>query len=83
MATVTKKILNLISEIDNDQLSTEVRDHLQSLKEEVKKLKSHETDLINRTYMVGYMDKESNRRMKGNYYKETYEPFVFNFNKEK
>jgi hypothetical protein len=83
MATVTKKILNLINERDNDQSSPDFRVHLQSLKEEIEKLKIHEIDAINRTYMTGYMDKESNRRMKGNYYKETYEPFVFYNNKEK
>ena len=31
------------------------------------------------SYMIGYTDKEVNRKMKINYYKETYEPFVFNF----
>jgi hypothetical protein len=82
MATITKKIINLINERDNDQSSPDFRKHIQSLKEEIEKIKSHEIELINRTYMTGYMDKESNRRMKGNYYKETYEPFVF-YNKEK
>ena len=82
MATVTKKIINLINERDNDQSSPDFRAHLQSLKEEIEKLKTHEIDTINRTYMTGYLDKESNRRMKCNYYKETYEPFVF-YNKEK
>lgn len=77
MTTVTKKILTILNERDNDQLSPEIREHLQSLKEEVEKLKSHESDLINRTYMVGYMDKESNRPIKGNYYKHQYEPYKF------
>jgi hypothetical protein len=29
------------------------------------------------------MDKESNRRMKGNYFKETYEPYTFTLPKWK
>ena len=76
MGTITKKIIKLIEERE-DLLSNDVREHLIQLKEEIKELKKHESDLINRTYMVGYMDKESNRRMKGDYYKETYEPFKF------
>ena len=76
METITKKIIKLIEEKEG-LLSNEIREHLISLKEEINNLKKEESDLINRTYMVGYMDKESNRRMKGNYYKETYEPFVF------
>ena len=80
METITKKIIKLIEEKEG-LLSNEIREHLISLKEEINNLKKEESDLINRTYMVGYMDKESNRRMKGNYYKETYEPFVFNFKK--
>ena len=76
MGTITKKIIKLIEEKEN-LLPDEMRNHLNELKEEIKNLKKQESDLINRTYMVGYMDKESNRRMKGNYYKETYEPFVF------
>jgi hypothetical protein len=76
METITKKIIKLIEEKEG-LLSNEIREHLISIKEEINNLKKEESDLINRTYMVGYMDKESNRRMKGNYYKETYEPFVF------
>ena len=76
METITKKIIKLIEEKEG-LLSNEIREHLITLKEEINNLKKEESDLINRTYMVGYMDKESNRRMKGNYYKETYEPFVF------
>lgn len=76
MGTITKKIIKLIEEKEG-LLSNEIREHLIGLKEEINNLKKEESDLINRTYMVGYMDKESNRRMKGNYYKETYEPFVF------
>ena len=76
METITKKIIKLIEEKEG-LLSNEIREHLIGLKEEINNLKKEESDLINRTYMVGYMDKESNRRMKGNYYKETYEPFVF------
>jgi hypothetical protein len=76
METITKKIIKLIEEKEG-LLSNEIREHLIGLKEEINNLKKEESDLINRTYVVGYMDKESNRRMKGNYYKETYEPFVF------
>ena len=76
METITKKIIKLIEEREN-LLPNEVKEYLTELKEEIKNLEKEESDLINRTYMVGYMDKESNRRMKGNYYKETYEPFVF------
>ena len=76
METITNKIIKLIEEKEG-LLSNEIREHLIGLKEEINNLKKEESDLINRTYMVGYMDKESNRRMKGNYYKETYEPFVF------
>lgn len=76
MGTITKKIIKLIEEKEG-LLSNEIREHLIGLKEEINNLKKEESELINRTYMVGYMDKESNRRMKGNYYKETYEPFVF------
>jgi hypothetical protein len=76
METITKKIIKLIEEKEG-LLSNEIREHLISIKEEINNLKKEESDLINRTYMVGYMDKESNRRMKGNYYKETYEPFIF------
>jgi hypothetical protein len=76
MGTITKKIIKLI-EGREGLLPDEVKEHLIELKEEIKNLEKQESDLINRTYMVGYMDKESNRRMKGNYYKETYEPFVF------
>lgn len=76
METITKKIIKLIEEKEG-LLSNEIREHLIGLKEEINNLKKEESELINRTYMVGYMDKESNRRMKGNYYKETYEPFVF------
>jgi hypothetical protein len=76
MGTITKKIIKLIEEKENS-LPDEMRNHLNELKEEIKNLKKQESDLINRTYMVGYMDKESNRRMKGNYYNETYEPFRF------
>ena len=76
METITNKIIKLIEEKEG-LLSNEIREHLIGLKEEINNLKKEESDLINRTYMVGYMDKESNRRMKVNYYKETYEPFVF------
>ena len=76
METITKKIIKLI-EGREGLLPDEIKEHLIELKEEIKNLEKQESDLINRTYMVGYMDKESNRRMKGNYYKETYEPFVF------
>jgi hypothetical protein len=76
MGTITKKIIKLI-EGREGLLPDEIKEHLIELKEEIKNLEKQESDLINRTYMVGYMDKESNRRMKGNYYKETYEPFVF------
>ena len=76
MGTITKKIIKLI-EGREGLLPDEIKEHLIELKEEIKNLEKEESDLINRTYMVGYMDKESNRRMKGNYYKETYEPFVF------
>jgi hypothetical protein len=76
MGTITKKIIKLI-EGREGLLPDEIEEHLIELKEEIKNLEKQESDLINRTYMVGYMDKESNRRMKGNYYKETYEPFKF------
>ena len=76
MDTITKKIIKLIEEREN-LLPNEVKEYLTELNEEIKNLKDQELDLINRSYMVGYMDKESNRRMKGNYYKETYEPFKF------
>lgn len=76
METITKKIIKLI-EGREGLLPDEIKEHLIELKEEIKNLEKQESDLINRTYMVGYMDKESNRRMKGNYYKETYEPFKF------
>lgn len=76
METITKKIIKLIEEKEG-LLPDEIKEHLIELKEEIKNLEKQESDLINRTYMVGYMDKESNRRMKGNYYKETYEPFKF------
>jgi|688.fasta_scaffold79629_2 hypothetical protein len=76
MGTITKKIIKLI-EGREGLLPDEIKEHLIELKEEIKNLEKQESDLINRTYMVGYMDKESNRRMKGNYYKETYEPFKF------
>jgi hypothetical protein len=76
MGTITKKIIKLIEQKEG-LLPDEIKGHLIELKEEIKNLKKQESDLINRTYMVGYMDKESNRRMKGNYYKETYEPFTF------
>jgi hypothetical protein len=76
MGTITKKIIKLIEEREG-LLPDEIKEHLIELKEDIKNLEKQESDLINRTYMVGYMDKESNRRMKGNYYKETYEPFKF------
>jgi hypothetical protein len=76
MGTITKKIIKLI-EGREGLLPDEIKEHLIELKEDIKNLEKQESDLINRTYMVGYMDKESNRRMKGNYYKETYEPFKF------
>jgi hypothetical protein len=76
MGTITKKIIKLI-EGREGLLPDEIKEHLIELKEEIKNLEKQESDLINRTYMVGYMDKESNRRMKGNYYKETYEPYKF------
>jgi hypothetical protein len=76
METITKKIVKLIEEKEG-LLPHEIKEHLIELKGEIKNLEKQESDLINRTYMVGYMYKESNRRMKGNYYKETYEPFRF------
>ena len=80
MGTITKKIIKLI-EGREGLLPDEIKEHLIELKEEIKNLEKQESDLINRTYMVGYMDKESNRRMKGNYYKETYEPYKFMLSK--
>jgi hypothetical protein len=80
MGTIIKKIIKLIEEKEK-LLPYEIKEHLIELKEEIKNLKKQESDLINRTYMIGYMDKESDRRMKGNYYKETYDPFTFTMSK--
>jgi hypothetical protein len=80
MDTITTKVLKLINECDNETISSDVKQYLQDLKCKVEQLKGYELELINRTYMVGYTDKESNRSMQNNYYKQQYEPFVFTIN---
>lgn len=77
MATVTKKILNLIDEYNNITTSADVKQCLYELKCKVEQLKLQETELINRAYMVGFIDKEHNRSMQNNYYKQQYEPYMF------
>jgi hypothetical protein len=80
MELITKKIINIIEEKEK-HFTDDLKLHLISLKEEINNLKKEEISLIDRAYMVGYTEKEMNRKMKINYYKETHEPFVFNFKK--
>lgn len=78
MGLITKKMIDIIQEKEK-HFPEDVKLHLTSLKEQINNLKEEEISLIDRAYMIGYTDKEVNRKMKINYYKETYEPFVFNF----
>ena len=80
MGLITKKMFDIIQEKEK-HFPEDLKLHLTSLKEQINNLKEEEISFINRSYMIGYTDKEVNRKMKSNYYKETYEPFVFNFKK--
>ena len=77
MATVIKKVLNLIDDCDNSNTAPDVKECLNNLKCKIEQLQLHETEIINRAYMVGFIDKENNRNMQNNYYKQYYEPYVF------
>ena len=78
MGLITEKMIDIIQEKEK-HFPEDFKLHLTSLKEQINNLKEEEISLIDRAYMIGYTDKEVNRKMKINYYKETYEPFVFNF----
>jgi hypothetical protein len=51
MGTITKKIIKLI-EGREGILPDEIKEHLIELKEEIKNLEKHESDLINRMLMT-------------------------------
>ena len=45
--------------------------------EKLNNLKSNEENIINRAYLIGFYDKESNRKQNNNYYKDKYGPNWF------
>lgn len=45
--------------------------------EKLNNLKSNEENIINRAYLIGFYDKESNRKQNNNYYKNQYGPNWF------
>lgn len=45
--------------------------------DKLNELKSVEENMVNRSYLTGFYDKESNRNQKNNYYKEKYGPNWF------
>jgi hypothetical protein len=42
--------------------------------EKLNLLKTQEENIVNRSYLTGFYDKESNRPQKSNYYREKYGP---------
>ena len=67
MSLTSKKIIKLIE--SNLGQNKEVDNVLMSIKDKIEEiLKKDEIDFINRTYMVGYFDKEMKRTYKSNYY---------------
>jgi hypothetical protein len=67
MSLTSKKIIKLIE--SNLGKNQEVDNVLISIKSKIEEeLKRDEINFINRTYMVGYFDKEMNRTHKSNYY---------------
>jgi hypothetical protein len=45
--------------------------------DKLNELKTVEENIVNRSYLTGFYDKESNRNQKNNYYKEKYGPNWF------
>jgi|LakMenEpi03Aug12_release.lakeMendotaPanAssembly.Ray.scaffolds.fasta_scaffold309332_1 hypothetical protein len=67
MSLTSKKIIKLIE--SNLGKNQEVDNVLISIKSKIEEeLKRDEINFINRTYMVGYFDKEMKRTYKSNYY---------------
>ena len=67
MSLTSKKIIKLIE--SNLGKNQEVDNVLISIKSKIEEeLKRDEINFINRTYMVGYFDKEMKRPHKSNYY---------------
>lgn len=67
MSLTSKKIIKLIE--SNLGQNRDIDNVLIDIKHKIEeKLKKEEIDFINRTYMVGYFDKEMKRSYKQNYY---------------
>jgi hypothetical protein len=72
MKTYRQELKIWLENKKNDTQSDEIIDFINELQKQIKSMEPLEEHMVNRSYVKGYHDSESKRRVMSNYYKDSY-----------